>query len=569
MKHTIIVCGCIHHTMDLEVHLHIRGEEVVFAPNDTINLTPRGQLWKVTKCSTRQSIRGHFIRGGRITRVSRKYASDSDAESVKYTMASELRDKCDKLGDIISVRAGDLTTEISNSYSYVPTVHRDDVVEAELPIDPYMLGLWLGDGTSTCSAITTMDDEIVRYIKRFCDIHNLHVREGQQNGRAMTYHMVKKEGGRTNSFFSALRKLNLNGNKHIPELYINSTAHQRASLLAGLMDSDGYAANNSFYEVCQKLPALDMGMRKVFESLGYFVKSMVVEKTCTNAVGGPKQGKYHRLFAYPSIESVPLPVLLERKRLSKTHSPLTFGFRKKEARVEWTQDLCTRLGQVVISYKARHGDVVDWHAIREADPTFSQAGTESLRAMWDKTLSKEEHRVDHSIVFETDAAWKLVVDELKIYLASPEGILHYKDGEKRWYEFVQNNKMARNKWLQGLQQGSDRGKWTDEREMHWANVFGDVSLLEPLPRGAKSEKWKSNVHSKWERSVDELKSYLNTPGASLHYQHGNKRWVNFVGNNRSDRNKWNAGKGGPWTDEREAYWHEAFRNEPRLNWRAR
>ena len=36
----------------------------------------------------------------------------------------------------------------------------------ELDIDPYLIGLWLGDGTSSESAITTIDVEIVNYLQQ-------------------------------------------------------------------------------------------------------------------------------------------------------------------------------------------------------------------------------------------------------------------------------------------------------------------------------------------------------------------------------------------------------------------
>ena len=39
--------------------------------------------------------------------------------------------------------------------------------EVNLVIDPYMVGLWLGDGTSCKTAITTIDSEIISFIESF------------------------------------------------------------------------------------------------------------------------------------------------------------------------------------------------------------------------------------------------------------------------------------------------------------------------------------------------------------------------------------------------------------------
>ena len=65
----------------------------------------------------------------------------------------------------------------------------------DLPIDPYVLGVWLGDGTSTKAEITSADAE---FLER------------------------------------------LSGNKHVPEIYLRASVDQRLALLQGLMDTDGY-----------------------------------------------------------------------------------------------------------------------------------------------------------------------------------------------------------------------------------------------------------------------------------------------------------------------------------------
>lgn len=42
--------------------------------------------------------------------------------------------------------------------------------------DPYMLGLWLGDGTSSKACITTADKEIIEYLMNYANVHNMGVR---------------------------------------------------------------------------------------------------------------------------------------------------------------------------------------------------------------------------------------------------------------------------------------------------------------------------------------------------------------------------------------------------------
>jgi hypothetical protein len=71
-----------------------------------------------------------------------------------------------------------------------------DYPERDLPVAPYTLGAWLGDGHSASPRITSADPEIIDAIGA--------------------------------------------DNKHIPELYLRASTEQRRALLAGLLDTDGY-----------------------------------------------------------------------------------------------------------------------------------------------------------------------------------------------------------------------------------------------------------------------------------------------------------------------------------------
>jgi hypothetical protein len=102
----------------------------------------------------------------------------------------------------------------------------------KLPLDPYLLGLWLGDGTAASAQITPGDDDIEE-IRQLLNARGLDVgcarRYGAKHG-VFTVH-----GGAC----SALREAALLGNKHIPDVYLRSSVEQRLDLLRGLMDSDG------------------------------------------------------------------------------------------------------------------------------------------------------------------------------------------------------------------------------------------------------------------------------------------------------------------------------------------
>lgn len=134
-------------------------------------------------------------------------------------------------------------------------------------IEPYLLGLWLGDGTSIYPNITTADNEVVEWVKNYCDRNNQRF-SATPIGNTYQVRIVadgKKDG---NAFLNNLREYNLIGNKHIPQCYISNSEDIRLSLLAGLLDTDGYMARNG-YEITQKNEDLAKQIKFIADTLGF------------------------------------------------------------------------------------------------------------------------------------------------------------------------------------------------------------------------------------------------------------------------------------------------------------
>lgn len=104
-------------------------------------------------------------------------------------------------------------------------------------IDPYLLGIWLGDGTTLRAEITTTDTEVLQAFREagYTVTHRDKITYGI-NG--------KKLFDRKLSFQSQLRAVGVLGNKHIPINYLYSNPADRLALLQGLMDSDGHCRSN-------------------------------------------------------------------------------------------------------------------------------------------------------------------------------------------------------------------------------------------------------------------------------------------------------------------------------------
>lgn len=113
----------------------------------------------------------------------------------------------------------------------IPLASPLQLPEADLPIDPYLLGVWLGDGNSSAGNFTIGDAKlgILEHLDALDYEYNV-LHEPEHNR-----HIVKLK-----SFMPQLRELGVLNNKHIPMQYLRASEEQRRALLAGLMDTDGF-----------------------------------------------------------------------------------------------------------------------------------------------------------------------------------------------------------------------------------------------------------------------------------------------------------------------------------------
>ena len=147
-----------------------------------------------------------------------------------------------------------------------------DFPEQPLPLDPYLLGLWLGDGKSDSARIYSTDKEVVAYLHEAADVR----------GEAVTVHAADRvcpayliTGGRGAARFQSiqatLRELGVLGDKHIPHRYLANARVYRLRLLAGLIDSDGHrnAGHGGTYEITQTNRRLAEQIKFLCDTLGY------------------------------------------------------------------------------------------------------------------------------------------------------------------------------------------------------------------------------------------------------------------------------------------------------------
>jgi replicative DNA helicase len=121
-----------------------------------------------------------------------------------------------------------------------------DLPEADLPLHPYALGVWLGDGHSASARFTSADPEIAMRIEGFG--------------------LVAQEGAGRDEI---LRTLGIMNAKRIPATYLRASEAQRRELLSGLLDTDGTVNPTGSPQITLTDAALAGDVRELVHSLGY------------------------------------------------------------------------------------------------------------------------------------------------------------------------------------------------------------------------------------------------------------------------------------------------------------
>lgn len=181
-----------------------------------------------------------------------------------------------------------------------------DFKEKEVSLEPYFLGLWLGDGASRCQRITTDDNEIVEYLQDFADRHSNHLKIEVQPNKCNVYSVSGIS--RTKNEFKVrrqLQKYNLIMNKHIPDVYKFNSRQNRLEVLAGLLDSDGSLGKNRYFEFSNKSKTLANDVVWLARSLGF---RATINKTIKGIKSTGFSGVYYRIYISGNIWEIPTKI---------------------------------------------------------------------------------------------------------------------------------------------------------------------------------------------------------------------------------------------------------------------
>lgn len=180
-----------------------------------------------------------------------------------------------------------------------------DFASQPVPLDPYMLGVWLGDGDSHEPIITNMDDAVIKYVCTFANTLGATVRT-----TGIRHHIGLGAGNRLisnprkNPFTTALRQLRVLGNKHIPDVYKHNSREVRLQILAGLLDTDG-SLSHKVFDYVSKSDRLADDVAFLVRSLGMAAYVKQCEKICTNT---GSTGTYWRVTISGEVSEIPTKI---------------------------------------------------------------------------------------------------------------------------------------------------------------------------------------------------------------------------------------------------------------------
>ena len=190
-----------------------------------------------------------------------------------------------------------------------------DFPEQPVEFDPRAYGIWLGDGSTgrpMFTISTTLDPLVAEHVTSYFSAAGYRVASKVYSNASVETISVSQPGGGGNDFRDFVRRSSgmqkkdptKLGEKRILREYLVNSRRVRMELLAGIIDTDGYAAG-SYFEVSCALPGLSEDIAFLARSLGF----RVTVKERTTHCGG-KAFQSFRINIMGDV--VPIPTLRKK-----------------------------------------------------------------------------------------------------------------------------------------------------------------------------------------------------------------------------------------------------------------
>jgi hypothetical protein len=168
-----------------------------------------------------------------------------------------------------------------------------ELPERSFELEPYFLGLWLGDGHSSGRSFVLnidTDHEVIEYISDYVGSlgGTVSIHDVSNSSKAKNVYISfgsigsNQATGSKHKMFKSLKDMYLIRNKHIPESYMNSSISQRLQLLAGIIDTDGHLNSKNTYEIYMSRKELVFQIYNLAKSCGLDVSEVAEKNTNFN-----------------------------------------------------------------------------------------------------------------------------------------------------------------------------------------------------------------------------------------------------------------------------------------------
>jgi hypothetical protein len=215
-----------------------------------------------------------------------------------------------------------LTHELTPKKHFIEVARSIEGNEVELPVHPYLLGLWLGDGDTNGPRLTPGNEDFEEIQENLAALgYQFGLRQRNENADSFTIL------GQTKNF----RQIGVLGQKHIPNSYLRASESQRWALLRGFMDSDGSIGKSNkqcSYTTTNRFIA--DGFKELVRSLGIRLSVIKREGRRSKLVGEDSVLLPFWQFSFSCYADEPvfglkrkqavLPRASEHRRRTKRHS---------------------------------------------------------------------------------------------------------------------------------------------------------------------------------------------------------------------------------------------------------
>jgi DNA topoisomerase-2 len=280
-----------------------------------------------SECGTKLSgnLKRHYNRkhqGVKVPKTPRKSPTEAPYSDEIYDARVEIEDFCKSIPDnnVFDISIQDYLALNDTTKKRLAGVRGSCVAweKKDVLLDPYILGLWLGDGMSSGYGYACHgenDPELIKYFKEWCDNNDANFKEvARCNYRITSDSNFGKKF--CNPLAKKLRHYNLIKNKHIPTQYIVNDRDTRLKVLAGIIDTDGTVSRNGTRVVITQ----GMNHAKLVEdivllsrSLGFYT-SLTIKNTEWIHKGEIKTGQAYNINISGNLENI--PTRLPRKKCS-------------------------------------------------------------------------------------------------------------------------------------------------------------------------------------------------------------------------------------------------------------